>query len=268
MVKVFDTFTPGSFESRFLRGGSRAKFKVRTSGYGHRLSIAVGLPFTNDGAVVLEGARIYDGAEYRIAPIDVGVEGNIQTCWSVAAKEDDFNIKSECSGDKLSDENDNSIPGEGFVSMHRGMHDLDSNNELKDLLFYWECSEINDLDMAAHSRRFAEYFYEVGYDDDFLLCRNLGGSGCDPRDDQDFLDFLSGADDYYSDDLLDLAAASIDFEDFCDRVEEENKDVEDAFKVLEPWLFDWRNEVMHVKIECGWRDDGWSSDRFDQMLNH
>lgn len=260
-VKTFRDFDTGEWKEPFLKGGTRARFKIRTSGLGHRLSVAVGLPFTNDGAVVLEGERIYDGAEYWIPAIDVGIEGNIQTCWSVAAMQDDFPIRSQCFDDKDADLNDNQVPGEGFVSMHRGIQDLDSKSDLEDLLLFKTCKEL-DLDNASGTTRFAEYFYEIGYNDDALLCRNPG-SNCDPRDDQDFLDFLDTADDQYMDRYTELALDSADFNEFCDNIDDVNKAIQDAFTVLEPWLFDWRNDMMHVEIDCGWHDDGWDNDGWD-----
>eukprot|EP00571_Detonula_confervacea_P017494 CAMPEP_0172303856 /NCGR_PEP_ID=MMETSP1058-20130122/5367_1 /TAXON_ID=83371 /ORGANISM="Detonula confervacea, Strain CCMP 353" /LENGTH=652 /DNA_ID=CAMNT_0013014887 /DNA_START=96 /DNA_END=2054 /DNA_ORIENTATION=+ len=259
-VKTFRSFTTGSFTDTFLSGGSRAKIKVRTSGLGHRLSIAAGLPFTNDGAVVIQGEPIYDGAEYLVPAIDAGVEGNIQTCWSVAAMQNDFPFASECADETKSDLNDNDVPGESFVHMHRGMNDLDNQNDLKDILFFPTCKDL-DLDNNNNNDRFVEYFYQVGFDDDLLLCRNFGAN-CDPRDDQDFLDYLDSQDDLTDDRYVELAMDSADFDDFCDMIDNANKDIDDLFTVLEPWLFDWRNEMMHVEIECGWDDDGWHGDDF------
>ena len=259
-TKIFNNFANLKDDEKFLRGGARARFRVRTGGDGHRLSIAAGLPFTNDGAVVLEGARIYDGAEYWLPAIDAGVEGNIQTCWSVAAEEDDFPTMSECSDDDLSDDNDNSIPGEGFVSMHRGIHDFDDKNDLEDLLLFPTCEDL-ELDKGNDNDRFAQYFFEIGYDDALLLCSNRGSSisgDCDPRDDENFLDFIDssrvfdGSDDRY----IELANESEDFDDFCDQIDDANKNIEDALKTLEPWLFDWRGNVAHVEIDCGGHGDG------------
>lgn len=266
-VKTFRDFRNKDETERFLRGGARAKFKVRTSGFGHRLSIAVGLPFTNDGAVVLQGARIYDGAEYWVPAIDVGAEGNIQTCWSVAAEQDDFPKRSECAGDDISDKNYNDIPGEGFVSMHRGIHDFDEKKEFEDLLLFYTCEELDLEDCgkssggsSSKSQCFSDYFWEAGFDDDELHCSNSNGFGCDEYDDQAFLDNLEDMDDfnYY---IRDVALDSDDFQDFCDNIDDANKKIEDSFKTLEAHLFDWRNEMMHVKIECAkWENDGWTDD--------
>eukprot|EP00580_Thalassiosira_gravida_P018603 CAMPEP_0201661360 /NCGR_PEP_ID=MMETSP0494-20130426/3746_1 /ASSEMBLY_ACC=CAM_ASM_000839 /TAXON_ID=420259 /ORGANISM="Thalassiosira gravida, Strain GMp14c1" /LENGTH=631 /DNA_ID=CAMNT_0048139447 /DNA_START=73 /DNA_END=1968 /DNA_ORIENTATION=+ len=274
-VKIFRDFGLGSFDEKFLRGGSATTFRVNTSGYGHRLTLAMGLPFTNDGAVVLEAARIYDGAEYWISPIDTGTEGNIQTCWSVAAMQEDFPFQAECADDNLADLNDNSIPGETFVSMHRGIADLEkNNNELEDLLLFPTC---DDLDLETSNRRsssndgptnptarYAEYFFEVGYDDEVLLCQNrgLGGNDCDYRDDGNFLDFIDRSNEYDGEDdrFIRLAQESTDFEDFCDLIVDANRDLEDAFTTLESHIFDWRNEIAHVQIHCGWHGDDWNGD--------
>ncbi|KAL7531133.1 hypothetical protein ACHAXR_003862 [Thalassiosira sp. AJA248-18] len=265
-TKVFRDFRNGIRDEHFLRGGARARLRIRTSGDGHRLSIAAGLPFTNDGAIVLEGAHIYDGAEYWLPVIDVGAEGNIQTCWSVAAEREDFPSQSDCySDDKddLSDLNDNSIPGENFVSLHRGMHDLnDDKDDLQDLLFFPECEDF-DLDKSDETDRFAHYFYEVGYDDEWLLCSNWGGGSCNLRNDDDFLDYIDrspihdGEDDRY----IRVAKDSDDFDQFCDDIKTANSKIEDALTILEPWLFDWRSHVAHVQINCGLhRDDHFYGD--------
>ena len=262
-VKVFSDFDFGKYDKKFLEGGSKATFKVRTSGYGHYLSIAVGLPFTNDGAVVLEGVPIYDGAEYYVPPIDAGTEANIQTCWSVAAKQDDFPPRSVCYKEANANDNFNDIGGEGFVSMHRGIQDLDSNNELQDLLQFIEC---NELDIINDDYQFAQYFWEVGFDDYILFCDNpvdafFDWDRCDLYDDTDFLNNLDDLPDFYDKSLLIIIAReSADFDDFCDRIQDANKDLEDGFKTLEPFFFDWRNEIMKVEIDCGWHDDGWKDD--------
>ena len=271
-TKIFDDFDqgPGNKDENFLEGGKYARFKIRTSGYGNFLTIAAGLPFTNDGAVVLEGEPIYDGAEYYIYPIDVGAEANLQTCWSVAAEQDDFPPLSQCSDEDFSDENANDFGGENFVSVHRGMQDIDDEKDLDDLLL-WECDELDDigLDKCLDNQCFAEYFWEVGYDDDFLLCQSgaFGADRCNWRDDQDFIDTANRED---TDDnvLIKLAAGSNDFQDFCDYVNEINDDILDGFKTLEPWLFDWRNDMAKIKIRCGWHGDGWSGDSWDGDWGH
>lgn len=264
-TKVFRDFRNGIRDEDYLRGGARARLRVRTSGDGHRLSLAAGLPFTNDGAIVLEGAHIYDGAEYWLPVIDVGAEGNIQTCWSVAAKQEDFPPQSECADDEDSDINNNDVPGENFVSLHRGMHDFDDKKDLQDLLFFPECSDY-DLDKSDDKDRFATYFYESGYDDEWLLCKNpvTGGNSaeCNLREDDDFLKYIdrSPIHDGEDDRFVALAADSDDFDDFCDNVKKANDDIEDALKQLEPWLFDWRGHVAHVEISCGWNGDGYHGD--------
>ncbi|EJK65802.1 hypothetical protein THAOC_13303 [Thalassiosira oceanica] len=128
-ARVFDNF---DYDEKFLEGGAKVSFRIDTGGYGDRLTIAAGLPFTNDGAWVLEHGHVYDGAEYFVNAIDTGDEGNIQTCWSVAAKQDDFPVQSECADNDDADDNDDRIPGENFVHHHRGMHDLDGGDDLED----------------------------------------------------------------------------------------------------------------------------------------
>jgi hypothetical protein len=59
---------------------------------------------------------------------------------------------------------------------------------------------------------------------------------------------------------VDLALQSEDFDEFCDLIEDTNKEIEDAFNTLEPWLFDWHNKIMQVKVHCGhdeWGGDSW-----------
>jgi hypothetical protein len=263
-VKIFGDFDQYDLGQKFLQGGATAKFKISTSGYGHRLSIAVGLPFTNDGAVVLQGVDIYDGAEYLVPPIDAGVEANIQTCWSVAAAQEDFPPQSICSEDEDSDENFNDLPGEGFVHMHRGIHDLDDKADLEDLLLFPECADVLSESELKGTERFARYFYKNGFDDDFLLCDNYnpGSSICgNPRDDEAFLGIINDYDDFADNRYVDLALQSDDFDDFCKLISDANKDLEALFNTLEPWLFDWRNEIMHVKIHCGYDElvrDSWN----------
>lgn len=168
-ARVFDNF---DYDEKFLEGGAKVSFRIDTGGYGDRLTIAAGLPFTNDGAWVLEHGHVYDGAEYFVNAIDTGDEGNIQTCWSVAAKQDDFPVQSECADNDDADDNDDRIPGENFVHHHRGMHDLDGGDDLEDMLQFEECDDFDDLeDCNSGSDCLATYFYEVGFDDEALLCR-------------------------------------------------------------------------------------------------
>ena len=149
--------------------------------------------------------------------------------------------------------NDNTIPGELFVSMHRGIQDLDNQNDLKDLLLFLTHDDFDLDDDNSCTNHFSEYFYAVGLHDNFLLCCNsFGGSSCNPRDDENFLDYLARS-DYLTDDdrYVRLTNESTDSEDFCDLITDANKVFEDAFKTLEPWLFGWRNDMMHVGIESG-----------------
>ena len=253
-VDVFRDFFGGKSNAKYLRGGSRTVFKVRTSGDGDRLTIAAGMPFTNDGAVVLEGARMYDGAEYSLPAIDVGAEGNIQTCWSVAAMKDDFPFNAECSDTSLSNMNDNDIPGENFVSMHRGIHDFDSQEELNDLLTYPTCEDYN-LNPSASNQAdgYAQYFWETGYDDDLLLCQDgNNGGNCNYREDTEFLDFIGKSPIFNGEDdrIIDLAKTSSDFDAFCKLIQVANDLTREAFKTLESHIFDWRNDIAHVEIDC------------------
>lgn len=274
-AKVFSEFRKGTtFNEKFLEGGQRAQIKVRTSGYGERLSIATGMPFTNDGAVVLEDARIFDGAEYWLYAIDTGAEGNIQTCWSVAAKKEDFPFQAECASSNNNkadaDLNDNTIPGEGFVTMHRGIHDFDADNDLKDLLYFPTCQELELDGSNKGTDRYARYFYETGFDDDYTLCKNpeptpYVNQNCNPRDDNDFLKTIKNFDD--DNRYFDIARTSTDFDDFCDLIKKANDDLKDAFVSLEPWIFDWRNDIAKVKIRCGdgREHDGWGNDGHDRF---
>merc|ERR1712127_860493 len=130
----------------------------------------------------------------------------------MGAMEDDFPIQSECSGDDLSDENYNDIPGENFVSMHRGIHDFDARSDLEDLLFFPTCEDLglqsgrnkNDDDTNNSKQRFVEYFHEVGFDDDILLCKpsisSITSSDCNERDDGNFIDHVNQSPRYSGDD--------------------------------------------------------------------
>ncbi len=248
---VRDARVIGDFgtERKFLTGGARKEFTIKPSGNYNRISIAAGFPFANDGAIVLQSGLIYDGAEYFLPALDVGVEANLQTCWSVPAEQEDFPPNSACSDEELSDENDNSFAGENFVGIHRGMQDLDAKGDLDGLVLL-ECKDAG-LDNANDDTRFALYFIEEGYDDDFLLCRAVAGSNCDLRGDDDFLAFLDSNDDFGSDDvLINIAKSSDDFDDFCDRVSDINSDLEKLFTTLEAAIFDFRNPIAQVEIEC------------------
>lgn len=56
----------------------------------------------------------------------------------------------------------------------------------------------------------------------------------------------------YDDDdaYIRIARNSDDFDDFCDRITDINRELNDALKILEPWLFDWRTAIAKVKIDC------------------
>jgi hypothetical protein len=238
--------------SKYLDGGATFKFLIRPSV--DYLSIAAGFPFANDGGIVLQAAPIFNGAEYYLPAVDSGCEANLQTCWSVPANREDFeNLapRAQCADDDVSDINNNDIAGENFVSIHRGMQDLDTKDDFQ-VLSLLECDEAENVG-NDDNQRFAKYFRTEGYDDDLLLCATVGSNGlCGLRVDDDFLDFVKSNDDVAEDGdvLISLAKESDDFDDFCDRISDINDDLESAFKVLEPVIFDFRNPIARVSVEC------------------
>jgi hypothetical protein len=236
-----------NYDAPYLNGGDRFEFMIRPGA--DWLSIAAGFPFANDGGIVLQAAPIYDGAEYYLPAIDSGCEANLQTCWSVPAMKKEFPPQSACFDENLSDENDNSFGGENFVSIHRGMQDLEKG-EL-DVLTLLACEDV-ELNNADDDTRFALYFLEEGYDDDWLLCKEVAGNNCNLRGDDDFLDYIDRNDDVVGDDdvLIRIARNSADFDDFCDRIDEINDGLESAFTTLEPVIFDFRNPIARVEIDC------------------
>lgn len=252
-TEFFD-FSDGSLDStsKYLDGGATFKFMIRPQV--DYLSIAAGFPFANDGGIVLQAAPIFNGAEYYLPAVDSGCEANLQTCWSVPATQEDFqNLapRAQCASDDISDTNNNDVAGENFVSIHRGMQDLDSKDDVEQLSLL-ECEDAAGVG-EDDDQRFAKYFRTEGYDDDFLLCATVGSNGlCGLRSDDDFLKFVKTNDDTVGNDdvLVRIARDSDDFEDFCDRITEINKDLESAFKVLEPIIFDFRNPIARVSIEC------------------
>ncbi|KAL3781021.1 LOW QUALITY PROTEIN: hypothetical protein HJC23_007917 [Cyclotella cryptica] len=238
--------------TQFLDGGATFRFLVRPmSGY---ISLAAGFPFANDGGIVLQGAAIFNGAEYYLPAIDSGCEANLQTCWSVPATQADFQElapRAECAGESLSDTNDNTFGGENFVSIHRGMQYLSDKSDIQELTLL-ECSDISIINDDDNTR-FAKYFRVEGYDDDLLLCASVGAAGlCSFRVDDDFLAFVKSNDDVAGDDdvLIRIARNSNDFNDFCNRIEDINKNLNSAFRVLEPIIFDFRNPIARVSIDC------------------
>ena len=238
--------------SKYLDGGATFKFLIRpNSDY---LTIAAGFPFANDGGIVLQAAPIFNGAEYYLPAVDSGCEANLQTCWSVPASQEDFQSlapRAECADDDISDTNNNDISGENFVSIHRGMQDIDGKDEIETLSLL-ECEDAIFVG-EDDDQRFAKYFRTEGYDDDLLLCAIVGSNGlCGLRSDDDFLDFIKKNDDVVGEDdvLVRIARNSDDFDDFCDRISDINKDLESAFKILEPIIFDFRNPIARVSIEC------------------
>ncbi len=88
---------------------------------------------------------------------------------------------------------------------------------------------------------------------------------CDFRNDDDFRRTITTAPRFQGDvddQLIIMAKRSTDFPDFCDRIDALNKAIEKALKSLEPALFDWRNDIAHVQIDCGFGDD-WKGDDHD-----
>jgi len=248
-------------DDKFLKGGGEVSFKVKGGGF---LTVAAGLPFTNDGAMVLQGRPVRDGATYFVDVIDVGAEGNVQTCWSLAADRDDFEKyapQSICADEDLSDDNDNRVPGENFVHMHRGVHDFDEKSDLESLLLYDECKDWTLLENCADGdgqNCFARYFFNVGYDDEVLLCSSGNDvNDCNLREDDDFLKFINKSSQFDGEDdnLINIAMGSTNFEDFCDELVDVNKDIEDAFQTIEPIIFDWRNAIAKIHVDCSGNDD-------------
>jgi hypothetical protein len=131
------------------------------------------------------------------------------------------------------------------------MQDLDSKDDFQQLSLL-ECEDAESVG-NDDNQRFAKYFRTEGYDDDLLLCATVGSNGlCGLRVDDDFLQFVKSNDDVASDTdvLIRLARDSDDFDDFCDTISDINNNLESAFKVLEPIIFDFRNPIARVSIEC------------------
>jgi len=182
-----------------IRPGESISFGIDASGSYDRLTLATSFIFSNDGFVAINGEEIYDGAEFWLWGIDAGVEANTQFCWTVQASQNQFPVQAECYDESDSNVNDNSILGVGYVHVHSGIHDLDGKSDANDFLSF-TCDDFN-------ANNFAEFFYEIGFDDDLLL--NLD-------DDQDFLDYLRDNDDLQRYPIVDLALDSDDFFVFCE----------------------------------------------------
>ena len=110
-----------------------------------------------------------------------------------------FPYQADCYNDRDANLNDNSILGVGYVHVHSGIHDLDGKADAKDFLSF-SCDDLN-------ANNFAEYFYEIGFDDVLLLRLD---------DDREFLDYLEDNDDLQRYPIVDLALDSRDFFAFCE----------------------------------------------------
>lgn len=179
--------------------GESISFGIDASGSYDRLTLATSFIFSNDGFVAINGEEIYDGAVYWLWGIDAGVEANTQLCWTVQARDRDFPIQSACYDDRLSNDNDNNIPGVGYVHVHSGIHDLDGKGDVKDLLSF----TCDDLD----ANNFADYFATIGFDDELLLRLD---------DDREFIDYLRMNDDLQRYAIVDLALLARNFDTFCE----------------------------------------------------
>ena len=182
-----------------IRAGESISFGIDASGSYDQLTLATSFIFSNDGFVAINGEDIYDGATFWLWGIDAGVEANTQLCWTVQASQNQFPVQSDCNNDGLSDLNDNSILGEGFVHVHSGIHDLAGKADAKDFLSF-SCDDFN-------ANNYADYFYEIGFDDDLLLLYD---------DDREFLDYLSDNDDLQRYPIVDIALDSRNFYEFCE----------------------------------------------------
>ena len=140
------------------------------------------------------------------------------------------------------------LPGENFVSMHRGLADLDDKGELEDLLLFPTCESF-ELDDSNDNDQFGQYFSRIGgYDNDHLFGNY----------DKAFLKIIADADDLDGTDdrYMEQALGSTDFDDFCENLIYVNREVKDAFKVLESHIFDWRQYIARVEIPCSGGDGG------------
>ena len=196
------------YERGPLRNGESIVFEIPKSGSYDLLTLATAFMFANDGFVAIDAGEIKDGREWYLWGNDAGVEANTQLCWTVQAGYADFPPNSMCFDvdEDIADENDNAFPGEGYVYVHNGIHDLGDKRAVEDLLAF----TCDDLDADS----FVEYFQEIGFDDDFLLYDD--DRGRNERDDQSFLDVLEDYDDLYQNYIVvEIALDSDNFRDFC-----------------------------------------------------
>lgn len=217
-----------------IRPGESISFGIDASGSYDRLTLATSFIFSNDGFVAINGEEIYDGREFWLWGIDAGVEANTQLCWTVQASENQFPVQAECAKDNLSDVNDNSIiDSANYVHVHSGIHDLNGKNDVNDFLAF-TCDDL-------YANSFSDYFSAIGFDDDVLL---------DNNNDQDFLEYLSKNDDLQRYPVVELALSSRNFDDFCDELKSIANFGQKSFKIIEPYLFDFRTPMMYVELEC------------------
>jgi len=231
----------GVYDANDLRGpikaGKSLTFQIEYTDTYNELSFATSLLFSNDGFVGVDSAKIASQTAF-IPALDAGIENNLQTCWSVKAQSEDYPINAKCNNKDKTDSNDNEndIPGEGFVHVHSGISQIDAESDIEDVFEIYKCKKNGADD-------FTEYFFETGVDDDFLLSIN---------DDQTFIRIANLND--YDDEFLELAADSDDFDDFCKNVDDFLDDIFDIndgdFATLEPELFDWRNPIMLLSLSC------------------
>ena len=192
-----------------LENGDSLLFGIPKSGSYDLFTMATSFIFSNDGFVSIDAGDIDDDATWFLWGLDAGVEANTQLCWTVQASFLDFPRNSECYyiDEDIADENDNSFPGEGFVYVHSGIHDLDDKRDLQDFLAF----TCDDRDADS----FVEYFSSLGFDDDFLLYDDDRGQN--DKDDQDFLDFVEDNDDQYGNYIIfQIALDAGDFDEFCE----------------------------------------------------
>mmetsp|Transcript_28315 Transcript_28315/g.59812 ORF Transcript_28315/g.59812 Transcript_28315/m.59812 type:complete len:570 (-) Transcript_28315:175-1884(-) len=226
-----------------IRNGESIFFEIPKSGSYNLFTMATSFIFSNDGFVSIDAGEIEDGATWFLWGLDAGVEANTQLCWTVQATSNDFPPNSDCYfvDEEDADENDNEIPGEGFVHVHNGIHNFEDKKELEEFLQF-TCD-----DLEADS--FVEYFQIIGYDDDYLLYDD--DRARNERDDQSFLDVVEDFDDRFGDiPVFRLAVRAGDFDQFCDDLEDISDFLINAFETLEPPIFDFRTPMMRVQMAC------------------
>jgi len=247
LTDFFETFDTGVLEVDAERGplteGDRITFDIPRSGSYNLFTMATSFIFANDGFVSIDAGEIKDGRVWWLWGLDAGVEANTQLCWTVQATSTEFPPNSECEGVRASiaDENDDRIPGEGFVHVHSGIHDFGSSkNALNDFLAF----TCNELDVDS----FVEYFREVGYEDDFSLLYD-DDRGRNEKDDETFLEDITRQ-QIREDVLFEIAVEAGSFRKFCRELEDIADFLFNTFVTLEPQVFDFRTPMMKVEIYC------------------